>query len=333
MFQRDRGDSMAIFIRMTLVILGIAFASAFANADGSRATAGAVRVLSWNISGKAFVTEPQAFRALLAWADPDVVLLDEVLPSVDPEVLVDVLETLRPAEDEAWHVVVGASGGRQRGLIASRAPQEALSEFASIVPYPDADKRLILGKMTPHERANPGWSMDGGIPVNGAIIRMGDRRLLVVIADLQCCGDSPEGWQEIRRRVEAREIRRLIGRVLESHPVDGVVFAGDFNMVNSTLPMALLTGAYPEPHSGLIPAELYHSDGTTTWTWDGRGTPFPSNSLDYQLYGPLGLKVLSGLILDTERVPHAILDRFGLETDSSMRPGRHRPLVVEYGWK
>ena len=38
----------------------------------------------------------------------------------------------------------------------------------------------------------------------------------------------------------------------------------------------------------------------TTWTWDGRGTPFPSNTLDYQLYGPQGLEMRSGLILDTE---------------------------------
>ncbi len=186
--------------------------------------------------------------------------------------------------------------------------------------------------MSPEDRANPDWSMDGGIPVNGAVIQTGSRRLLAVVADLQCCGDSPEGWQEFRRRVEAREIRRLIRQVLEKKSVDGIVFAGDFNLVTSTFPMALLTGPYPSPHSGLIPAELYHSDGATTWTWDGRRTPFPSNTLDYQLYGPHGLEMRSGFILDTERIPLDTREQFGLEFNTSMQIGRHRPLVVEYSW-
>jgi hypothetical protein len=97
--------------------------------------------------------------------------------------------------------------------------------------------------------------------------------------------------------------------------------------------MALLTGPYPLPHSGLIPAELYHPDGATTWTWDGRGTQFLSNTLDYQLYGPWGLKMRSGFILDTEKLPTEVLERYELEGNSVWRTGSHRPLVVEYSWK
>ncbi|MBT8098435.1 MAG: endonuclease/exonuclease/phosphatase family protein [Gammaproteobacteria bacterium] len=291
-----------------------------------------IRILSWNISDDAFVTEQQAFQSLLLWADPDVVLLDEVRPSADPEQLAKVLMALRPGENGAWHIDVGKSGGRQRGVIASRAPLRRLQAFSSVVPYPETDKRRILDGMSPNDRANPDWSMGGGIPVNGAIIQAGSERLLAVIADLQCCGNSPNSWQELRRRVEAREIRRLIRQVAGENSVDGIVLAGDFNMVNSTFPMTLVAGPYPAPHSGLIPAEVYHPDGETTWTWDGRRTPFPSNTLDYQLYGPHGLKKRSGFILDTENIPPEVRERFGLETDTSARTGRHRPLVVEYRW-
>jgi hypothetical protein len=138
-----------------------------------------------------------------------------------------------------------------------------------------------------------------------------------VITDLQCCGDTPESWQEFRRRVEAREIRRLIRQVLERTHVDGIVFAGDFNLVNGSFALSLLTGPYRPPDAGLIPAELYHSDGSSTWTWDGRETPFPSGTLDFQLYSPRSLEMHSGYILDTE----------------SPRTGRHRPLVAEYAWR
>ena len=310
----------------------VALASAPGVADELAAIDERIRIVSWNISGDAFISEPRAFQSLLRWANPHVVLLDEVDPSADPEKLVNALVAIAPGEDTTWNVDVGASGGRQRGLIASRARLETLPEFASIVPYPEADMRRVLEGMSPEERANPDWSMKGGIPVNGVVVHAGSRRLLVVIADLQCCGNSPESWQEFRRRVEAREIRRLIRQVLERYPVDGIVLAGDFNMVNSTFPMALLTGSYPLPHSGLIPAELYHSDGVTTWTWDGRRTPFPSNTLDYQLYGPHGLEMRSGFILDTEGISSEMREQLGLEIDSLMRTGRHRPLLVEYDW-
>lgn len=322
---------MTFSIRSICTALLIALANLPAAAD-EPVTNEPIRILSWNISDDAFVSQPSAFRSLMRWADPDVVLLDEVRPTADPDKLVEALAEIRPDDDRPWNVDVGASGGRQRGVIASRDPLETLAEFSTIVPYPEADRRRILDGMSAEDRANPDWSMQGGIPINGALIHTGGCRLLVVIADLQCCGDGPRSWQEFRRRVEAREIRRLVRRVLERYPVDGLVLAGDFNMVNSTFPMAILTGPYPAPHAGLIPAELYHVDGESSWTWDGRRTPFPSNTLDYQLYGPQGLEMRSGLILDTEALPTELREQFGVDSDVSKRTGRHRPLVVEFGW-
>ena len=323
---------MRLFSISAWAILAAAFVSVLCVADELPAVDGSIRVMSWNISDDAFVTEQQAFQSVLLWADPDVILLDEVAPRADPEKLMESLANLRPGADETWNIDLGVSGGRQRGLIASRLPMERLPEFSSIVPYPEVDRRRILNAMSSKERATPGLSMNGGIPVNGALIRVGSRRLLVVVADLQCCGEGPTSWREFRRRSEAREIRRLIRQVLVKYPVDSIIFAGDFNLVNSTFPMTLLTGPYPLPHSGLIPAELYHPDGESTWTWDGRRTPFPSNTLDYQLYGPHGLEMRSGLILDTESASRETREQFGLELNTLKRTGRHRPLVVEYHW-
>jgi hypothetical protein len=291
------------------------------------------RVLSWNISGDAFVAEQSDFRSLLRWANPDVVLLDEVSPRARPAALKIALKGLRTGDDNAWNINFGKSGGRQRCVIASRARQEKLPEFSAIVPYPEKGRQRVFEIVPAEKRSRVIGSMNDGIPVNGAVIIIGDQRLLVVITDLTCCGDGPQSWEEMRRRVEAVEIRRLLQQILKRIPVDGIVFAGDFNLVESTFPMALLTGPYPSPHSGLIAAELYHPDGATTWTWDGRGTPFPSNTLDYQLYGPSGLEMRSGFILDTEQLPAEVLERYELEIGTVGRTGSHRPLVAEYGWK
>jgi hypothetical protein len=98
------------------------------------------------------------------------------------------------------------------------------------------------------------------------------------------------------------------------------------------MPLVVLSGPYSPTHAGMIAAELYHPDGSTSWTWDGRRTPFPSSTLDYQLYGPQGLVMRTGFVLDTERLPLQALERYELESGASARTGRHRPLVVEYGW-
>jgi len=324
---------MRFFNKSGWVVLLTSFAIALSLVDVFATTDEKFRILSWNISNDAFVAEQPDFRSLLRWGDPDVVLLDEVAPSADPVELIKALTGLRSGNDNAWNVNFGKSGGRQRGVIVSRAQQERLPEFSAIVPYPDEGRQRILALVPPRKLSTVDRGMNDGIPVNGAVILIGDRRLLVLITDLQCCGDGPESWEELRRRVEASEIRRLIGQILKRTPVDGIVFAGDFNLVESTFPMALLTGPYPLPHSGLIPAELYHPDGATTWTWDGRGTPFPSDTLDYQLYGPRGLKMRSGFILDTEKLPPDVLERYELQSRTARRTGSHRPLVVEYSWK
>ncbi len=294
-------------------------------------------VLSWNISGNAFASHPHEFQALLAYAAPDIVLLDEVDPSTTAAQLRAALPSRQSGSDQdtaniAWHISFGTSGGRQRGVIASRDPLEELQEFAGVVPYPDDARRRIMQRMTATDRVKWGASLDVGIAVNGAIVLTGGRRLLVVVADLECCGDGPASWAELKRRVEAKEIRRVIRHVVERTPVDGIVLAGDFNLVSTAIPLVLMTGPYDTPHSGLIAAELYHRDGAVTWTWDGRGTPFPSRALDYQVYGPNSLRVAPGTILDTEDLTVEILELNGLKPGWSKILSNHRPLVVQYIW-
>lgn len=318
---------------MAWLVLSVTLTFSLSTVEVLAANDSSFQVLSWNISGDTYVSKQPEFRSLLKWSDPDIVLLDEVSPSAGPMKLTNALTGLRSDDDTVWNINFSKSGGRQRTVIASRVYQETIPEFSAIVPYPDEDRQRVLAIAPAEKRDHIKHSMNGGIAVNAAVILIDKKRLLVVITDLQCCGNGPESWEELRRRVEAREIRRLIRQVLKHTKVDGIILAGDFNLVESTFPFALLTGPYPSPHSGLIPAELYHPDGITTWTWDGRDTPFPSNTLDFQFYGPWGLKMQSGFILNSEELPAEVLEQYGLESKTVGRTGRHRPLLVEYSWK
>jgi endonuclease/exonuclease/phosphatase family metal-dependent hydrolase len=312
--------------------------TACGSSSPSPETSSSFTVLSWNISGDAFASHPHEFRALLAYAAPDIVMLDEVDPKTTAAQLLAALPPRKSAShrdtaNNPWHISFGTSGGRQRDVIASREPLEELQEFAEVVPYPDDARRQIMQRMSATDQIRWGPSMDSGVAVNGAIVLTRGRRLLVVIADLECCGDDPESWAELKRRVEAKEIRRVIRQVIERVPVDGIVLAGDFNLVSTAIPLLLMTGPYDTPHSGLIAAELYHRDGAATWTWDGRGTPFPSRAIDFQIYGPNALRVARGTVLDTEDLTANPMETHGLKPDWSIKLSNHRPLVVQYLWR
>jgi endonuclease/exonuclease/phosphatase family metal-dependent hydrolase len=323
---------------MRVVLLTILIFLAGCVSGSPQSTRSGFTVLSWNISGNAFESQPHEFRALLAFSAPDIVLLDEVDPSTNAAQLRTALPSPQSGghqdtPNSAWHISFGTSGGRQRGVIASREPLEELEEFVGLVPYPESAKRQIMKRMPVTDRERWAASMDSGIAVNAAIVRTGGHRLLVVVADLECCGNDPASWAELKRRVEAKEIRRLIRRVAERESIDGIILAGDFNLVSTVIPLTLMTGPYDTPHSGLISAELYHRDGETTWTWDGRGTPFPSRALDFQVYSPNSIRVDQGMILDTEDLPVELLELRGLEADWSVSLSNHRPLVVQYLWR
>jgi len=320
-------------IKIAWLCLTIALTANLAAANESPVDIEQVRVMSWNVSKDSFVTDTAGFQAVLRRSEADILLFDEVSPRADIGQLRNVLVGLNPAQKEVWHIDYGSSGGRQRGVIASRMALEVLPEFSSVLPYPEADLQYILSRKSESDRARYARSMERGIPVNGVIVLTGKRRLLIVITDLQCCGDDPGSWEEYSRRTEVREIRRAIRQVLARTTVDGIIIAGDFNLVNTAIPLVILTGPYRQPHSGLIPAELYHLDGSSSWTWDGRGTPYPSRALDFQLYSPQTLQQNSGYIFDSEDLSPEELRRSDLEHRSSGDLSDHRPLVVEYRWR
>jgi endonuclease/exonuclease/phosphatase family metal-dependent hydrolase len=299
---------------------------------GSAPSDGGVRVFSWNLSSDAFVKDPPTFRALVRQARADILLLDEVAPSTNEQQIRAALAGLPSNRTDEWYVDFGASGGRQRGVIVSRHPLERLPEFADVVPYPDAERRRLAARMAAAQEDLPAFGMDGGIPVNGVVVRAGTRRLLVVTTDLQCCGDGPGSWQEDRRSVEATEIRARVRQVLGRIRVDGVIVAGDFNLVSTPIPLVIVSGPYELPHAGLIAAELTHPDGSDRWTWDGRGTRFPSRPMDFVLYTPTSLALRHGHVLDAADLPPSELEALGLQPESANRLSAHRPLVAEFSW-
>jgi hypothetical protein len=217
-------------------------------------------------------------------------------------------------------------------VIISRLPQENVAEFSKVVPYPELEKERIRGRMIKAEAHKKASKLDDGMAVNGVIIIDGENRLLVVSIDLECCGSNPNSWEEDKRRIEAREIRRLIGKVVERTRVDGIILAGDLNVVSTVLPLVILSGPYSQPHFGLIAADLTHLDGTETWTWDGRGTPFPSRVMDLVLYSPNTIHLSDGYILDPEDLSPDARRQLSIQPDTFSKLSEHLPVITKFVW-
>ncbi len=253
-------------------------------ASPSLASQGDFRALSWNTEHGGLVARKDAFLPLLASFDADLLFLQEIEGAEPARELADWFRENLPGA-EPWHVLVAAEGGDLRSALVSRFPMEPVDlglEKGSI-----GAERLALG-----------------------LVKMGERKLLALSVHLRCCGrmDSPE--DELRIEA-ARQIRRALDLYLNEHVVDGVILAGDLNLVGSRAPLEILAGAH------LRISEPLSSDGQQMVTWrDAKGSFLPGR-LDYLLHTPGRPRVERGMVFEPTGTGHA---------------SDHLPLIFDFSW-
>ncbi|MQA28225.1 MAG: hypothetical protein GEU82_00090 [Luteitalea sp.] len=291
----------------------------------------AFRVLSWNVSGAAFTEQAAEYRKILRLLDPDVLLLDEVEGGRSPDEIAAVVRGLRGATDTTWHIVIGAGGGYQRGAVLSRHSVTPVPAFARLHYSAGemAELRSLMDDAT-WTRTKP--NLDSGIAVGAGIVDLEGRQILAIAIDLQSGAGTPD-WQEARRLIEVRTIQQAMQQVLRTTRVDAVLVAGDFNVVSTGMPLARITNPYPEPHVAVVPALAIHLDGSESWTWDGRGTPYPTQALDFSLYSPGSLEPLNALAFSSEDLSPEALAAADLRPGTSRLVSDHLPIVVDYRWR
>jgi len=297
----------------------------------ARAPGTAFRVLSWNVDRTAHIRDRDAFRALVGAVDPDLFLLSEVADTTSAAQVRAALRGLRGPADTVWHVAFGRGGGYQRSVTAARVPVAVAPAFDSI-PYPAEDRDRLLALVADSSRPAARAALDVGVATNASVVMVAGRRVLVVVADLQCCGSSTDGWQEQRRRVEARILHRAIRTTLARGRVDAVVVGADLNLVTGGAPLDTLLQPLDRRQGALAATAPKHVTGSQDWTWRGVDSPFPPSRLDYVLYSARTLVVRRAFVLETEDLHADELGRRGLEAGSSQRLSDHRPVIADFAW-
>ena len=294
------------------------------------------RISVWNVAESSFVRRPDAFRRVLRATDADVFSFDEVGQETTPDQLLNALRGLRGSADTVWHLSWGAGGDYQRTVIASRTPLERVPEFSPL-PFP-AHSDLVLKKAPDSLHARLRAEFARGVATNAAVVDVRGERLLLVGLDLWARGNSPDSWEETRRRVEASAIRDAIAVVvarLESQhrEVRGVVVGGDMNLVAGRAPLDTLLALASGRFDGRALAPAVHADGWSTWTWDGRGGPFHSARMDVVLFSDRTLRALSARVVNWDDLPSAERTALGLTPAPAAGFSRHRPVVAELEWR
>ncbi len=279
-------------------------------ADMPAQAPGTLRIMSWNVD-KSLFDNPEPFVRVLKAIDPDVILLQELTDRNHADQIEEFLNRwLRRGQPKPWQVVFGAGGGNLRCAVASKLPLEPAEPF-QLLPYPV-------------------WR-DQSLRVAGAVIKTANKRLLCVSVHLRCCGRAG-GREDFIRGLEAEVIRQRLEAMVEHDSIDGVIVAGDFNLVGSRRPLDLLTDQLHVDGLSLIAAQPYQLDGLSNATWSDRKQSFVPGRLDYLLFSSNTVALRSTFVLDArDLIPNA-LRRLGLRSDDTASASDHFPVVADVQW-
>lgn len=318
--------------RILVLLVLLWCAPAVALETWPRAPGSEFRALVWNVSRENLFARSEDFLAVLRALDADLLILDEMSGTRRADEVRELLGRLDQPGDAPWQVVYGSSGDNQRAVFALRGELAPVETFRHL-PYPPAYlRRANRAELPDWQRERLRANLAAGIGVGAAIAQLGGRELLVVGVDLQCCGDTDDSWEERRRFIEVAQIRAELDRSWRLRRPAAVIVAGDFNAVRGRRIVRAMQGPAGNSRQHLAVARARHADGQTRWTWDGRGTPFPSRALDFVLYSR-ELVAVSALVFDTETLDPAQRGALGLPSGHMRALSEHRPVVVDFRWK
>lgn len=267
---------------------------------------GELRVLGWNTEKGSLFARPAPFARILEALDPDILMLQEIDGAKQTRELASWFEQHLPGIRK-WNVLVAAQGGDLRSALVSRLPIRAVDLG-------------LEAKSAGAERSV------------AALIQHGEKRLLAISLHLRCCGHLGS-YEDLHRRRAAVEIREAVDRYLAEHPVDGVIFAGDLNLVGSREPLELLITGSDFEGGDLRIAESHRLDDRLLATWRGPHSGFLPGRLDYILHSKNSLAASAGLIFASEELAAPWRELHGIESGDSRAASDHLPLVCDFSWR
>ncbi|MCI0366405.1 MAG: endonuclease/exonuclease/phosphatase family protein [Phycisphaerales bacterium] len=277
----------------------------------ARPASTSLRAMSWNAHLGAIFTNSEPFTRVFAALKPDVVLLQELTDDNSAQQVRAFLESALPPVDRgAWNVAFGSGGGNLRCAVASTFPIQTC-ESLQLVAMPDRPDRSVRAI--------------------GAVIETAGKRLLVVSIHLKCCGRAG-GDEDAQREVEVQAIHQAIAAATAASTIDGIIIAGDYNLVGARDPLEMLASTLDRDRSALTPVQTLQLDGLSNATWSDPKQPFVPGRLDYLLYSDSSLRPVNSFAFDSQDLTPQWLTHHKVKGTDTTLASDHLPLVVDLAW-
>jgi len=287
------------------------------------------RLLSWNVSAEAIFRERDRFRRIFAAVQPDILLFDEAPATATAEAVLALVDHLPVPEGHAWQTVIGPGGGRQHAVVTSHHPV-SIQPTLERVGYPETFPAYLEGIGRPRSQQDLRNAATDGVSTAGMVVEIDGRRLLAMPLDLQCCGRTEEPEDQIRE-IQAQAIRNALRAAVPEADLDGLIVAGDLNLVGNRRPLDLLTEGLDLDGSDLASANALQLDGYSNATWGFRGA-FPASRLDYVFFGDSTLEALNAFVFDARDLDAHWRGVHAVEAED-VRASGHLPVVVDMRWR
>jgi endonuclease/exonuclease/phosphatase family metal-dependent hydrolase len=292
----------------------------------------ATRVVQWNVASGRFDENTAGFATVLAEAEPDVVLIDELPGDISEERLSEFFDLEPLGRLGSWSFVLGKTGDVQRAAVAARDREIAPASSFAMVPYPERllPELAAMAGEVPEERMRGYLEAEAGrgISAAGAWVDVGGVRTLFVVADLQS-GGWDGSRQDRLREIQASVLRDHVAQELGESSAP-VVIGGDFNLVGSRMPLFLLTRGLDADGSDLVPADTRRLGERTYATWRNPRDRFTPGRLDFILVSDAVLVVGDAFAFAPEDLDDDALGRLGLDRRSLFRSlSDHVPTVAD----
>lgn len=250
-----------------------------------------VRVISWNVKFGQLLDQKDRGARILKALQPDILLLQELDGDDTPEMLGTFLaESL----GGSWHVHMSTGTGEKRH-----------HQLRSVVATKLKSVELDTENITPRKTVM-------------ANIQVRDKTITFASLHLRCCG-GPDSEAEQQRREEAIQLRSAIDGV----DSDGVIIAGDWNLVATNQPLLTVQ------QDDFSVVQALQPDGLLSATWSDTTSSFTPGRLDWMLVSTDIIKVQRGFVLDTADLDSETLKRHHLRSGDTAKISDHLPLVAD----
>ena len=132
--------------------------------------------------------------------------------------------------------------------------------------------------------------------------------------------------------MQAFAVASAIAEARSGARIDGVIVAGDFNLIVTEQPLVTVQRKTELSGPPLTLINALQLDGRSNQTWFNPNIPIAPGHLDYMMYSARTLHLDRAFVFDSRDLSERWLRHYELSEDISIATSDHFPIVADFSW-